>query len=146
MLKLKKKIVTWDEVNEGDALPVHERNITAALVVGGAIASTHDYADVHHDYHAAKAAGADDVFMNILTTNGLIGKYLTDWSGPTGEIKKISLNLAVPNYPGDKMVTTATVTKKYRENNQFLVEIEFIGKNKIGNHAAGKAILALPRG
>jgi|SRR5699024_3317187 len=145
MFKATEKIVTWDEVNEGDDLPAHERDITAALVVGGAISATHDYAEVHHDYHAAKAAGADDVFMNILTTNGLIGKYLTDWSGPTGEIKKISLNLAVPNYPGDHMVTTATITKKYEENGQHLVEVEFIGKNKIGNHAAGKAVVALPR-
>lgn len=142
----KYKKVIWDEVNEGDKLPAHERDITAALVVGGAISATHDYAPVHHDYHAALEAGADDVFMNILTTNGLIGKYLTDWSGPTGEIKKISLRLAVPNYPGDRMVTTGTIIKKYEKDGQHLVDIDFIGENKLGNHAAGSATLALPRG
>lgn len=135
--------VSWDEIEVGQTLPEYVRDITAALVVGGAISATHDYADVHHDYHAARKAGADDVFMNILTTNGLIGKYLTDWTGPAGELKKISLRLAVPNYPGDRMSINGTVTKKYEENGQKLIEVEFVGKNKLGNHAAGKAIIAL---
>ena len=135
--------ISWSDIEVGDRLPEYTRKITAALIAGGAISATHDYADVHHDYHAARKAGADDIFMNILTTNGLIGKYLTDWSGPSGELKKISLRLAVPNYPGDQMKITGTVTSKYEENGQKLVEIEFVGKNKLGNHAAGKAIMAL---
>ena len=135
--------ISWHDIETGDRLPEHVRDITAALVVGGAISATHDYANVQHDYHAARKAGADDVFMNILTTNGLIGKFLTDWSGPTGELKKISLKLAVPNYPGDRMTINGTITKKYEENGQKLVEIEFVGKNRLGNHAAGKAIMAL---
>ncbi|MFP7296460.1 hypothetical protein [Neobacillus niacini] len=137
--------ITWDDVEVGYELPAGEREITAALVVGGAISATHDYAEVHHDYHAARKAGADNVFMNILTTNGLIGKYLTDWSGPTGEIKSITLRLAVPNYPGDRMTITGSVTQKYESNGQSLVEIEFTGRNSLGNHAAGKAVVALTR-
>lgn len=137
--------ITWNEVEVGYELPVSEREITAALIVGGAISATHDYAEVHHDYFAARKAGADNVFMNILTTNGLVGKYLTDWCGPTGEIKSITLRLAVPNYPGDKMITTGKITKKYEADGQYLVEIEFTGKNKLGNHASGKAVVSLPR-
>ncbi|WP_042356053.1 MaoC/PaaZ C-terminal domain-containing protein [Bacillus rubiinfantis] len=136
--------ICWEDVQVGEELPIHERKITAALVVGGAISATHDYAEVHHDYHAARKAGADNVFMNILTTNGLIGKYLTDWAGPASEIKSIVLRLAVPNYPGDTMTITGTVTQKYQRDGQNLVEIEFIGRNSLGNHAAGRAVLALP--
>ncbi|MCH6267281.1 hypothetical protein [Neobacillus citreus] len=142
---LSQAAITWDDVEVGYELPVHEREITAALVVGGAISATHDYADVHHDYHAARKAGADNVFMNILTTNGLIGKYLTDWSGPTGELKSIVLRLAVPNYPGDRMTIIGSVTKKYQEDGQNLVEVEFTGRNSLGNHASGKAVVALTR-
>lgn len=138
------EFITWDKVEVGDELPVHERDITASLVAGGAISATHDYSLVHHDREAAQKAGADDIFMNILTTNGLIGKYLTDWSGPEGEIKSIHLRLAVPNYPGDKMVTTGQVTKKYKKEGQYLVEIAFTGKNQLGNHALGNAVVSLP--
>lgn len=145
-MQKKYKKVTWDEVSVGDELPAAGRDITAKLIVGGAIAATHDYALVHHDHEAAKAANAEDVFMNILTTNGLIGKYLTDWAGPTAKIKKIDLGLAVPNYPGDHMVTTGKVVEKYEKNEEHLVDIEFVGENKLGNHVVGKATLALPRG
>ncbi|MGM9957586.1 MAG: hypothetical protein ACI35J_17170 [Peribacillus sp.] len=135
--------ISWNEVEVGYELPVQQRDITAALVVAGAISATHDYTDVHHDYHAARKAGADDVFMNILTTNGLIGKYLTDWCGPTGELKKITVRLAVPNYPGDVMSISGRIIKKYESESQNLVEVEFVGKNKLGNHAVGTAVLAL---
>lgn len=138
------KSVIWDEVEIGNKLPDHGRDITASLVAGGAISATHDYSLVHHDREAALNAGADDIFMNILTTNGLIGKYLTDWSGPEGEMKSIHLRLAVPNYPGDRMVTSGHITKKYEKEGQFLVEIEFTGKNQLGNHALGNAIMSLP--
>lgn len=138
--------ITWDAVEVGDELPASSREVTAALVVGGAISATHDYENVHHDHTAAKAAGADDVFMNILTTNGLVGKYLTDWGGPESTLKKIALKLAVPNYPGDTLVFNGRVIKKYEENNEYLIEIEFAGKNNLGYHALGKGVLALPRG
>ena len=49
--------------------------------MSGAIASR-DYQDVHHDPVLAKDRGSKDIFMNILTTNGLVGRYVTDWSGP----------------------------------------------------------------
>jgi hypothetical protein len=34
----------------------------------------------------AKARGSKDIFMNILTTNGLVGRYVTDWSGPRSRL------------------------------------------------------------
>lgn len=146
MIETKPGVLNWENVTVGDVLPVHEREITAALVAGGAISATRDYQDVHHDYHAARRAGADDIFMNILTTNGLIGKYITDWTGPTGELKSIQLRLAVPNYPGDILVLTGKVSKKFEEDGNHLIEIEYLGKNKQGNHAKGKAIISLPIG
>ncbi|MEK3935152.1 hypothetical protein MKY41_07485 [Sporosarcina sp. FSL W7-1349] len=146
MLTTKEAAITWDDIEAGYELPVHEREVTAALVAGGAISATHDYATVHHDYHAARKAGAEDIFMNILTTNGLIGKYITDWTGPTGELKKIQLRLAVPNYPGDRFVISGTVTKKYEANGEYLVEIDYKGKNKQGDHASGSVIVSLPKG
>lgn len=138
--------ITWEDVDVGTVLPEASRDVTAALVVVGAVSATHDYEIVHHDYFAAKKAGADNVFMNILTTNGLVGKYLTDWTGPLGKLKKIQLKLAVPNYPGDHLTFNGRVSKKFLEDELALVEIEFIGKNSLGHHALGTAILSLPRG
>ena len=65
----------------GEALPELAIPLTRTLIVATAIA-TRDYQDVHHDPGLAQAKGSKDIFMNILTTNGLIGRYVTDWAGP----------------------------------------------------------------
>ena len=65
----------------GDELPPLEIPITRTLIVAGAIASR-DYQDVHHDAELAREKGSPDIFMNILTTNGLVGRYITDHFGP----------------------------------------------------------------
>ena len=74
------------EVNVGDALPELAIPLTTSLIVSGAIASR-DFTPVHHDKAAAQASGVPDVFMNILTTNGLVGRYVTDWAGPESMVR-----------------------------------------------------------
>ena len=62
---------TFSSVAVGDELPTLVLPITRTLIVSGAIASR-DYQDVHHDLVLAKERGSQDIFMNILTTNGLV--------------------------------------------------------------------------
>ena len=69
---------TFSSVAVGDELPTLVLPITRTLIVSGAIASR-DYQDVHHDSVLAKERGSQDIFMNILTTNGLVGA-----TSPTG--------------------------------------------------------------
>ena len=65
-----------------------------------------------HDKGAAQSGGMQDVFMNILTTNGLVGRYVTDWAGPNAVLKRVAIKLGAPNLPGDTMKMTGTVKKK----------------------------------
>ena len=74
------KTLRASDVSEGQALPDLDVPTTATLVVGGAIASR-DYTPVHHSAAEAQAQGLPDVFMNILTTQGLCSRYVTDWAG-----------------------------------------------------------------
>ncbi len=135
--------IKWDSVNEGDALPEESREITRTTVVSTAI-SSRDFQNVHHDHEAAKEAGTPDIFLNILTTGGFIGKYLTDWSGPEGELKNINIKLAMPCYPGDTLVGTGNVVKKYEDGGNCLVDIQYTFATKNGPHAMGTATMALP--
>lgn len=61
----------FDDVRPGETLPALAIPITVGLVTGGAIA-TRDYFPGHHDLNAAQALGSPHIFMNILTTNGLV--------------------------------------------------------------------------
>ena len=133
---------TLESVQAGDALPTLPIEITTSLVVGGALASR-DYMPVHHDKSAAQAQGMQDVFMNILTTNGLVGRYVTDWAGIDARLTGVAIRLGTPNLPGDTMTLTGTVTSVDRDAGEVAVEIA--GKNAWGNHVTGTVKLALPR-
>ncbi|MFE3855750.1 MaoC family dehydratase [Streptomyces griseorubiginosus] len=122
----------------GDELPPLEIPITRTLIVAGAIASR-DYQDVHHDPEAARAKGSPDVFMNILTTNGLVGRYLTDHFGPRAVLRKVAIRLGAPNYPGDTMVLTGTVEAV--EGTTATVRV--VGANGLGHHVTGTVTLTL---
>ena len=130
------------QIKTGDKLPEFALPITARLVVSAAIA-TQDFQDVHHDKAAAQEKGTPDIFMNILTTNGFVGRYLTDWAGPGSRIKKIRFNLGAPNYPGDTMIMSGEVKELSEENGLSLVHVEFRGKNGMGSHVSGSAIVQL---
>jgi acyl dehydratase len=113
----------------GDELPVLEIPLTRSFIVAAAIA-TRDYQDVHHDPDRARERGAPDIFMNILTTNGLISRFVTDWAGPAAELRRVRIRLGVPNYPGDTMRLTGAVTAV--DGHRVTVDVR--GANSLGDH------------
>jgi acyl dehydratase len=126
-------------VEVGDALPELVIDVTPTLVVAGALASR-DYQDVHHDRDLARANGARDIFMNILTTNGFVGRFVTDWAGPDAVLLKVSIRLGAPNYPGDRMRMTGSVVAKEGDR----IDVEVRGANGLGDHVTGTVSVRLP--
>jgi acyl dehydratase len=135
--------VKFKDVSVGDKLPEVPIELTAALIIGGAIASR-DFNPVHHDKAHAQSQGLPDVIMNILTTNGLVGRYVTDWAGPNGVVKNISIKLGAPNVPGDTMKMKGTV--KSRDDSDGTVDVDVVGANAWGHHVTGTVKVALPTG
>lgn len=133
--------VFFENVAVGTELPPLSIPITTTLVVAGALASR-DFTPVHHDRAAAQAAGMQDVFMNILTTNGLVGRFVTDWAGPRARIQRLAVKLGAPNLPGDTMKLTGRVVEK-RDDGTVVVEVA--GTNRWGDHVTGQVTVALPQ-
>ncbi|MBM3692322.1 MAG: hypothetical protein FJW77_03355 [Actinobacteria bacterium] len=129
----------YDDVRVGDELPVLEVPLTRSLIVATAIASR-DYQDVHHDPALAEAKGSPDIFMNILTTNGFVGRYVTEWAGPDAVVRAVKIRLGAPNHPGDTMRLTGAVTAKAEGR----VEVGIRGANALGDHVTGTVSLELP--
>jgi hypothetical protein len=129
----------YGDVSVGDELPKLEIPLTRTLIVSTAIASR-DYQDVHHDPGLAQERGSPDIFMNILTSNGFVGRYVTDWAGPDALLKSVKIRLGAPNYPGDTMVMTGQVTKK----EDGVIEVSLRGANDLGDHVLGTVVLELP--
>ncbi len=127
----------------GQALPGLTIPITHELIVGGAIA-TQDFTPVHHNVEAARAAGAKDIFMSILTTTGLSARYLSDWAGPESRLRRLKLRLLAQNCPGDTMIFSGLVNEVMHGERGVEIAIGFQGDNSLGQHVVGEAVLGVP--
>jgi acyl dehydratase len=123
----------------GQEIPQWSLPLTPTTIVSTAIA-TRDWQDVHHDRDVAQAAGSQDIFMNILTTNGLVERFVVDWAGPDTELKGIAIRLGAPAYPSDTLTFRGTVT----DVSDGLATIKVVGSVSLGDHVTGTVTVAVP--
>jgi uncharacterized protein len=90
-----------------EGLPALSIELTPTFVIATALA-TRDFTPVHHDVALARAQGATDIFLNILTTMGLIQRYVLERL-PDAVIQGISVRLGAPAYAGDTLTLTGRV-------------------------------------
>ena len=128
--------VTTAEV--GTKLPELSIYGDPTFIVSTAIA-TRDYQDVHHDRDKAQAKGSKDIFVNILTDTGLVGRYVTDWAGPNAIVKSIKLRLGVPWYAYDTITFRGEVTAVEGD----LVTLKVVGSNSLGDHVIATSTLTM---
>lgn len=118
--------------------------VTTSLVIVGALASR-DPQDVHHDGAIARRNGFEDIFMNNMTTQGLVFRFVTDWLGPEAAAERIKFQLLRPMYPGDELHLTGRVTAlEERDQGSGVVTLEVVGKNRLGNHVISELRISLP--
>ena len=133
----------WGQIAVGDELPRFDLDVTSTRIVAGAIASR-DFMPAHHDSAFAIGQGAPDIFMNILTTNGYVSRFVSDWAGPEAMLRSIKIRLGAPAVPGKMLRFTAHVTRTSREGDEGIVELEIRAANDLGDHATGTVRLSLP--
>jgi uncharacterized OB-fold protein len=121
----------------GTALPELTFDVTPTFVISTAIA-TRDFYEVHHDRDRAVARGSKDIFINILTTTGLVQRYVTDWAGPEALVRAVVIRLGVPCYPGD----TLTFSGKVAESSGDELLVEVVGRCSLGDHVTGTVRVA----
>lgn len=137
------KQLDWNQINVGDAVTPMLIDVTATVVVAGAIA-TRDFMPVHHDRNYANSQGSPEIFMNIMSDNAYCSRFLTDWAGPETMVKRIAIRLGVPAYAYSKLEFTGSVTGKSRAGEEGIVEVEFRATNDQGDHLSGTAVIGLP--
>jgi hypothetical protein len=140
---LNRKSLKASDIHVGDPVKPMNINLTHTMVTATAIASR-DFMPVHHDKDYALKQFAPDIFLNILSSNGYVSKFLTDWAGPEAWVKKINIKLGVPAVPHQVLKFTGAVISKTTVGNECVIEVSVQAANDSGNHATGTATITLP--
>jgi uncharacterized OB-fold protein len=109
-------------------LPTWELTATPTLIISTALA-TRDFQNVHHDRDAAVRLGGRDIFLNILSTTGLVQRYVTDWAGPEAVVHSIAIRLGTPCHAYDTLTFTGQVVEAG--------VVEVVGRTAAGVHVTG---------
>lgn len=139
------RTLTLAEIRVGDALPELVVDLTPTRIVAGAIA-TRDFMPVHHDRAYANSQGAPDIFMNIFSDGAYCTRFLTDWAGPEAMLRRLSIRLGVPVFPGSSITFTGEVTATRRDGDDGVVEVALRAAAPFGDHVSGTAVLVVPAG
>ncbi len=133
------------EIAVGDELPLFDLPVTSTVIVAGAIASR-DFMPAHHDAEFAMGQGAPDLFMNIMTTNGYVSRFVTDWAGPEAMVRSIKIRLGAPAVPGQSLRFSGQVAQTSHEGDECVIEVAVRAANELGDHATGTVVVTLPLG
>ena len=121
-------------------LPELAIEASPTFVVSTALA-TRDFQDVHHDRDQAVARGSKDIFLNILTTTGLVQRYVASWAGPGSIVREISIRLGAPCYAGDTLTFSGHVTEQV----DGCCQVAVAGRCGLGDHVTGTVRIDIPR-
>ena len=138
--------LTAADVAVGDELPELVIDMTATVVVAGALA-TRDFMPVHHDRNYANAQGSPEIFMNILSDTAYCSRFVTDWAGPEAMVRSLKIRLGGPAYANTTLTYTGAVTAvSPADDGEANVEVTFQAVNELGQHVSGTMVINLPAG
>ncbi len=133
----------FEQVSVGDALPSEDLALTPTLVIATALAGR-DFEDVHHDRDIARSKGLDDIFLNILTTNGICQRLVVDWAGPDARVLSAGVRLGLPACAGDSLALAGHVNAVEIVDGTGRVTVEVTGDVAKGRHCTATIVLDLP--
>jgi uncharacterized OB-fold protein/acyl dehydratase len=126
-------------------LPELVVDVTPTFVVASALA-TRDFTPVHHDRDLAIANGSKDIFVNILTDNGLVQRFVSQWAGPQALLRSTAVRLGVPCYAGDTLTFTGRVTDHAGLPDGDRYTVQVTGSCSLGDHVIATAVIDVPEG
>jgi acyl dehydratase len=125
----------------GEALPVLEVPIGVSEIVAMSIA-TRDFHPIHHDPERARAAGHPALFLNMMSTAGLVERFVRQWAGEGVRLARLSLKLGIPHYAGETLSLSGQVVGQGEDAAGPWTDIAFTASNPRGTHASGQVRVA----
>ena len=137
-------VLYWEDVEEGTRVSPLEKHPTTQQLVMYAGASG-DFYQIHYDNDFAKNNGLPGVIIHGALKNAFLGQLMTDWIGEGGTLRKLNCQYRGMDVPGDTLTCKGTVTRKYQEGGQNLVDCDIWLENGKGEKTTpGTATVQLP--
>ncbi len=139
------KQLYWEDVSEGTAIPPLPKQATTRQLVEYAGASL-DFYQIHYDKDFALKNNLPGLIIHGALKMAWLGQLMTDWIGPAGVLRKFGVQYRGMDVPNDPLLCKGTVTKKYVQGAEHLVDCEIWLENGKGERTTpGTATVALPR-
>ena len=116
---------TWDELDEGSSPHAREYGPISRTDMVKYQGASGDFNPIHHDEEFAKSAGYPSVFSVGMLQAGILGTYATDWLG-AANIRNFTVQFREQVWPGDHLVCTGKVAKKYEDGGERKVDIDLL--------------------
>lgn len=131
----------WEEVAEGEALPeVRVEGLTRTDFVRYAGASG-DFNPIHHDQTFAEASGNPTVFAMGMLNAGILSRVVTKFVGRPS-VRRFKVRFATRAWPGDHVICTGKVTRKFEEGGEKRIEGELSAVNQKGETLISGSFMA----
>ena len=134
----------WEEVKEEMEVPPLVKHPTTRQLVQYAGASG-DYYQIHYDKDFAIANGLPGPIVHGVLKQAFLAQLMTNWIGEYGTLRRLACQHRGMDVPGDTLTCKGTVTKKYTENGEHLVDCQIWIENGQGVRTCpGEATVRLP--
>jgi acyl dehydratase len=127
------------EVGEGHRLPELSIGLDR-LAVAVCSAACNDFRAGHYDPDLARAIGMRDIFTDIPTSTAITARYVTDWCGPAGRLRRVDVALGVPWCAGDTLHLKGRVARVGPDGT---VTVAVDGRTQHGRHIQATAAVEL---
>jgi len=134
----------WEDVSEGEELPDLEFGPLTVKTFALMFAGSRDPNPQHHNRDWNRAVGNRDMFATTPWHQALFARFVTDWTGPESDFRGMTLAMILQVCPGDKLVVSGKVAKKYREGDDYRVLIDMTETSQLGVAARATATMAMP--
>ena len=139
-----KNKVYYEDIEIGQSIPALVKHPTPRQLVMWAAASE-EYYEVHYDKDFAQEKGLPGIIVHGMLQMSFLGQMMTDWIGDWGTVKKIRTSNRAIVLLNQDLFCKGTVTRKYVENNENLVQCEIWLETEKGEKSVlGEALVSLP--
>lgn len=137
--------VFYEDVEVGQELPpLTTEPITHGQLVrySGAVG---DFNPIHTDVEAGKSFGLGGTIAHGMLLMGFLGRFISEYLGGPTPVKKFGVRFQSMTRPGETIVCSGTITKKYEQDGQHFIEASVTAKNTEGDtKVSGTFVAVLP--